>query len=272
MTGVETSISYKFPFADEWYENEPNRECSDLQNDDDNIYFHDGILEIYDYEIGASEYEGRTDIYEVRLSDGVKWINKEAFKGCKNLRKINFPGIIEGGSEEEGICTTWDEFDFYLDIGADILKDTQIESKHYDKEKGTFYYMGCLLKATCEELTIRDDTLFVAGGALQGVKKLIVPPFGQYNDVNVGEWMNYKYSHCIEEVIIEDGVERIGQWCFEDDMVNLRKIVIPESVTEIDEYAFLMEDEDKKKITLYVKKGSVAEKFAKKNGFKYELN
>jgi hypothetical protein len=47
-------------------------------------------------------------------------------------------------------------------------------------------------------------------------------------------------------------------------MVNLRKIVILVSVAEIDKHVFLMEDEDKKKITLYVTKGSVAEKFAKK--------
>jgi hypothetical protein len=271
--GERVRISYAFPFTDKWYGSDYIPEDEEYpQESDENNVFENGVLEIYDDEIPEKAYEGRTDIYEVQLSDEVQWIHNEAFKGCKNLRGINFPGIIEGGSEEEGICTGWNEYDYFLYIGADILKDTQIETVHYDKEKGTFYYMGCLLKATCEELRIRDDTLYVAWGALQGVKKLIVPPFGEDNDVNVGEWMNSKYSHCIEEVIIENGVEGIREWCFDEDMVNLRKIVIPESVTEIDEYAFLMEDEDKEKITLYVKKGSVAEKFAKKNGFKYEMN
>ena len=66
------------------------------------------------------------------------------------------------------------------------------------------------------------------------------------------------------KVEIEEGLEMI-----EDAFVscpNLKTVIIPDSVKKLDEYEFR---DCKDKVTLYVKKHSYAEKWAKKHKIKY---
>ena len=45
--------------------------------------------------VDARAYKDRTDITEVVLGTAIKVIGDEAFSGCYNLKKINFPSGLE---------------------------------------------------------------------------------------------------------------------------------------------------------------------------------
>jgi hypothetical protein len=222
--------------------------------------------------IGAGEFRNRKDICEVVISDSVQEIGDNAFEGCENLEKMNIPGIEEW-QELDGTpcyaCYGWDLFDYYLHIGRDILKGTKIEQQYFNKHEGTFYYMGCLLKAVCEELRVREDTINIAWGAFQGVRKIILPPIGEYSSASISDWTAVEYRSCIEEIIFEDGVKAINDCCFED-LTSLRRVVIPESVVDIGDDIFGYDNDLISNVTWYVKKGSYAEEYAQENEIKYE--
>ena len=67
-----------------------------------------------------------------------------------------------------------------------------------------------------------------------------------------------------EELEIEEGIETI-EYGFVS-CPNLKTVIIPDSVKKLDEYEFR---DCKDKVTLYVKKHSYAEKWAKKHKIKY---
>ena len=221
-------------------------------------------------DIEGRAYYNRLDITEAELSDEIISIGDEAFKGCKNLEKMNFPGIEES-FDENGNPEYW-QYEYpngFLLLGKNILEGTKIEEKYFNKEEGTFYYMGCLLKATGEEVVVREDTLEIAFGAFQGVKKLTIPRFGQWHakSIDILSWIDEESYGCLEEIVIKEGVKDIEVLCIEE-MINLKKVVIPESVNDIPEYA--IEFMRNRNITFVVPKGSYAEKFVKDNELNYE--
>lgn len=73
------------------------------------------------------------------------------------------------------------------------------------------------------------------------------------------------FSTVLKHVEIEDGVEEID--CCFVSCPNLEAVVIPKSIKKMDEVEFR---DCKAKVTLYVEKGSYAEKWAKKNDVRYE--
>lgn len=81
----------------------------------------------------------------------------------------------------------------------------------------------------------------------------------------------------VTEIVFEDGVEHIGDKAV-FDCEELKKVTIPESVTEIEDMGVGYGDFDYKEdvpandLTIVAKKGSVAEKYAQDNGFKVENN
>lgn len=62
---------------------------------------------------------------------------------------------------------------------------------------------------------------------------------GKMKDFNTEDapWWNYGYEDKIKEVIIEDGIETIGSKAFED-LYNLTKVTIPETVENIADNSF----------------------------------
>ena len=71
----------------------------------------------------------------------------------------------------------------------------------------------------------------------------------------------------LKNVTIEDGIETIGGGFVQCS--KLEKVVIPSSVTKIEKGEFRY---SKDTVTLYVKKGSYAEKYAKKNKLRYKYS
>ena len=72
------------------------------------------------------------------------------------------------------------------------------------------------------------------------------------------------FSNYLTYVEIEEGIETI-EYGFVS-CPNLKTVIIPDSVKKLDEYEFR---DCKDKVTLYVKKHSYAEKWAKKHKIKY---
>lgn len=80
----------------------------------------------------------------------------------------------------------------------------------------------------------------------------------------------------VTEIVFEDGVESIGDYAVYN-CKYLKKITIPESVTNIDDVGvgYLDSNEENvisKDLVIVAKKGSAAEKYAQDNGFKVENN
>lgn len=80
----------------------------------------------------------------------------------------------------------------------------------------------------------------------------------------------------VTEIVFEDGVESIGDYAVYN-CKYLKKITIPESVTNIDDVGvgYLDSNEENvisKDLVIVAKKGSTAEKYAQDNGFKVENN
>jgi len=71
----------------------------------------------------------------------------------------------------------------------------------------------------------------------------------------------------LKNVTIENGIETIGGGFAQCS--KLEKVVIPFSVTKIEKGEFRY---SKDTVTLYVKKGSYAEKYAKKNKLRYKYS
>ena len=71
----------------------------------------------------------------------------------------------------------------------------------------------------------------------------------------------------LKNVTIENGIETIGGGFAQCS--KLEKVVIPSSVTKIEKGEFRY---SKDTVTLYVKKGSYAEKYAKKNKLRYKYS
>lgn len=126
----------------------------------------------------------------------------EMFEGCYNLEKINFPGI-----------------DSPLFIQDDILIAA------FDKD---------------EVFTIPENVKTIASGALSIIKakQIIIP--GTVQKIAHGCFIKNPYfsdSYTnLETIIIEDGVQEIGDNCFRSSQI--KEINIPNSVTYLGSNAF----------------------------------
>lgn len=79
------------------------------------------------------------------------------------------------------------------------------------------------------------------------------------------------FEECISltKVTICEGVQTIEEGAF-DNCPNLTKVIIPKSVTFIHGDAFIIEEKNKEKLTIYGEVGSEAETYAKENGFTFK--
>ena len=80
---------------------------------------------------------------------------------------------------------------------------------------------------------------------------------------SIGSWA-FEDCSSLTSVTIPDSVTSIESWAFEG-CSSLTNVTIPNSVTEIGWYAF----HNCTSLTIYGEKGTVAEKYAKDNGFKF---
>ena len=179
--------------------------------------------------IGDSAFSSCSNITSVTIPDSVKSIGNSAFYECTNLTSVNIPKGVE-------------------DIG-----------------KMAFFSCSSLKSVTIPNTVTRiDDFAFIFCTSLTSVTiPNSVKSFG--NEVFYG-------CSSLTSVTLPDSIKSIRGMAFWG-CTSLKSITIPSSVTSIGEYAFGFYDNyGLKKVdgfTIYGYKGTAAEKYAKKNGFKF---
>ena len=139
----------------------------------------------------------RAKIEEVVIPEGVKKIGRCAFSDCKALRKITLPNSLN------------------------VI--------------GDYCFLNC---ENLEEIATCNIDIGIGYHALEGCnklnkKELSFSPFVIENGI-LKSYADYKKEY---EIVIPEGVTKIGEYAFKD-CCNIRTVIIPDGVKSIGDYAF----------------------------------
>lgn len=220
-------------------------------------------------DIGSSAFQGKTGLIDIKIPNSVTQIWSGAFYGCSNLKSVEFTKTVTrislmafygcnsletvyfGGTEEEWNAIYVDRYNDALATAEIIfcehkLNDGETVSLPTDANNGLKIYTCAECGATYEailgicgddliwEFFEKEQTLIISG---TGVMYDYV--FDSYYDTSTTPWDAYRER--IATIIVENGVETIGQFAFsERHNVNYAttKIVIADSVKSIGISAF----------------------------------
>ena len=207
--------------------------------------------------IGTLAFYNCTNLTSVTIPNSVTNIGKGAFKGCTSLKSIKIPSGITNISET-------------LFCDCKNLTTIDIPSSVTSIDRSAFEYCTSL-----KSVTLPNSITRIGGFAFSdctGLTSITIPD----SVTSIGD---YAFSDCtgLTSVNIPDNVTSIDEMAFYG-CKGLTNITIPSNVTSIGEEAFgYFYDSDtnsEKKIsdfTIYGYKGTAAEKYAKKNGFAFEI-
>lgn len=176
----------------------------------------------------------------------MKYISWYAFGWCTNLESITIPsGVTWVGDDAFAYCRK--------------LKSISIPQGVSQISHWIFY--DC---TNLESITIYDGIEFIGIYAFYDctkLKEIEIPS-------SVKSIQKYAFAYCrsLQNVVLPRSVTSLGDKAFLN-CSSLETITIPDSVTEISSSAF---DGCSSKLTIKGAKGSLAEKFAKQQGFKFE--
>ena len=186
-----------------------------------------------------------------KLPDSVRTIEYEAFDWCDGVSDIDFNNVNE-----------IKEYAFYFCSG---FKCVNISKKMKRIHEKAFAYSGI------ETLVINDSKkLKIEEGAFKHtkIKSLKVPQ-------NAGK-SAFSFCEHLKKVTIPKNVKKISDYLF-FGCTSLKTVTIPPTVKKIGKYAFGYYEpifgpsiERDKEFIIKGKKGSAAEKYAKKNGIKFK--
>ena len=208
--------------------------------------------------IGDSAFNLCESLTSVTIPSSVKTIETEAFSFCTSLKGVTIPNSV----------TTIGTMAFEY---CESLTSITIPSGVTTIEKSAFY--GC---TSLTSVTIPNSVKTIGNSAFnlcESLTSVTIP-----NSVKtIGEDAFYACTS-LKSVIIPSSVTTIGRWAFLD-CKSLKSVTIPSSVKTIGDYAlgYTCEltttfQESYDKVTNFTIKGytgSAAEKYAKKNGFKF---
>ena len=240
--------------------------CYPAGKKDKNYKILDGVTKI-----GTSAFSGCSSLTSITIPDSVTEIGMSAFSGCSSLTGITIPDSVTriDMSTFRG-CSSFTSITIpdnvtYIDIWAFngctglTAIDVKAGNNNYTSVNGVLFN--------------KDKTELICYPAGKTDKSYNIP-----NCVtNVGGWA---FDGCasLTSITIPDSVTEIG-WSAFEGCTSLKSITIPSSVTSIGKNAFgyysasSFDNEYKKidnfKIYCYI--GTAGEKYAKENGFEYEL-
>ena len=218
-------------------------------------------------EIGMSAFSGCSSLTSITIPDSVTRIDMSTFRGCSSFTSITIPDNV----------TYIDIWAFNgctgltaIDVKAGNNNYTSVNGVLFNKDKTELicYPAG----KTDKSYNIPNCVTNVGGWAFDGCTSLtsITIP----DSVTEIDWSAFEGCTSLTSITIPDSVTEIG-WSAFEGCTSLKSITIPNSVTSIGKNAFgyYFDNEYKKidnfKIYCYI--GTAGEKYAKENGFEYEL-
>ena len=209
-------------------------------------------------EIGRYAFYDCGGITEINFKEKIREINDYAFENCTGLESITFNGdkkLIETAS---GIKM----YSVYIRTSA-FENCTKLKNVHL---KNVEYIEGRVFRncKSLEKLILPEGLEYIGYECIAGtgVSKIEIPssvtkcegPLGRESDGALGGALN------LEEIVFAEGMKRIPESICYNHKNNstLKKVVIPDSVTEIGRYVFY----NCTAVTIYGYSGTYAEVYA----------
>lgn len=257
--------------------------CKNLKN----INIQNGVTYIGDF--AFSNCDSLTSII---IPNSVIDLGQYAFFDCENLKKVVLPNKITKISNsifwqctnlsDITIPNTVKSIEIQAFTGCEKLKNIKIPNSVTNIEDSVFMRCESLTSITIpNNIKSIKNQLFSGCVNLRNVKfsnKLTSMGSFAFSDCknltnikipsSVKEIGEYAFSGCssLSSITIPNGVTNIKESTF-SSCKKLKSLIIPKTVKKIHPYAFYCCD----KLTLYVYKGSYAEKYAKKNRESYKV-
>ena len=200
--------------------------------------------------IGEGAFLGCSSLEQVTLSKNITKIRKMAFDGCYSLKQVNIPKKVktigkyafEGCSLKQiSIPSKVKTIEEKAFRGCEGLEQVNMEKKSRLQKIGAYAFSGCHIK----KWTMPASVTEIGSAALGGVCKIQVEKgnkkYKSRNGILFSK--NGKTLVCYPEhreksaYTIPKGVKTIGSYAFNDN-VNLKKVIMPDSVTVVEERAF----------------------------------
>ncbi|MBQ4270015.1 MAG: leucine-rich repeat domain-containing protein, partial [Clostridia bacterium] len=198
--------------------------------------------------IGAEAFSGCSNLATIEWKGTYKEIGASAFKNCTSLTSVTIPAgveklgdtIFEGCSSLQTVLVSPESNIISIGLnsfkGCSALKKVQLvngeSSDRYNTVNSGNYAMLTNANGTKIVMAPPAYPLTTTGNVFN------VP--AQFGAAAITEIGAYSYANNIsltgKEVVIPEGVTKIGKAAFRD--TSITKVVIPSTVTEIEEYAF----------------------------------
>lgn len=255
FAGCQALTDITLPDGVKWIGSNAFEECVSLRS----ISIPCGVEQIEDYTFSRC-----SSLTHVQLNEGLKTIGRAAFISCKSLKEIRIPKSMEydpGAIRKQTISNELAMVKSSEDIDDWMLSKLVYMAWTNALSIKRYAFCGC---TSLETICFPKGMTMLPEGVVDGchnLKHIEIP-------CSVIEINENAFSGCksIQEISIPEGVVTIYKNAFHG-CNSLSKIDLPESCQDINPFSFPKSDA----LTLYVKDGSYAERFAVENGFTYVL-
>lgn len=183
-----------------------------------------------------------TGLYEVTIPESVTNIHEKAFRNCKNLTKVYFEGNAPQNLEEDENAFSYCNSDlilYYYEGKTGYKNPEWIGHKCLMISMRTSDYGLVLDKSTGRIMGYIDKiNPIYSNGRIQNSIDLVIPNNIDGTDITGIDNEAFMGWERLGSVTIESGIEYIGVSAFEE-CFNIETVFIPNTVTCIDECAFL---------------------------------
>ncbi|MBQ9658908.1 MAG: leucine-rich repeat domain-containing protein [Clostridia bacterium] len=241
-TGANVQWTYTLNESDQI----ENLKCKNLSDISGELTIPEKIDNHTVIKIGSSAFKDCKGLTGISFPNTIKEIGNYAFSGCVGIKSLEIPSsVVTIGIEAFKNCSG--------------LKNIKLNSGLVSINRYSFY--GC---SGISEITIPDSVTFIGSYAFYSCSGLKNVKLSE----NLTKISAETFSRCsgLTSIVIPENVTTIEDCAFYE-CTNLNKIKIGENISSIGVNVFSYD----KKLTIYGKKDSVAENYAKTNNIPFDL-